>query len=419
MKKQVIIIPDEVQELALQVPKDKQNEINEVLSVTFQKIADLEMDINDISVNSIADTAAMALAKEKRILVKNARLEAAKLLDHKRKEVQNEMASYTLQDKLLLKAKQVMEIKCKAIEDVAEYKEKFLERYAAEQKLKRDLERLDKARKFHPDITIEEVEALSDELYEFFLKSLKEKYEAQQEQIRKEQEAQKEKERQQQLHRERLTSIKQYSQFFDIDTFLGGMSENDFTQFVADLRSKQAAFDKKQADILKENERLAKEAEKARKEAELKAEQERKKAREEFEEKKRLAAERMNIINSVNEYFPNVDLANLSEEEFKTLFEKAKADKKKDAEFAEQQKILKAKQEAEEKARIEAEQKAEQERKAKLEAEKAPIKEQCKVWVNNMSIEIPENLKEVEVIKNIYAKFTAYKSWALTLIEKI
>lgn len=268
MKKQVIIIPAEVQELALQVPKDKQQEINEVLSVTFQKIADLEMDINEISVNSIADTLGMSLAKEKRILVKNARLEASKLFDNKRKEVQNEMASYTLQDKLLLKAKQVMEIKCKSIEDAAEYKEKFLERYAAEQKLKRDLERLDKARKFHPQITIEEVEALSDELYEFFLNSLKNKYEAQQEEIKKAEAEQQEKDRQQQLHRERMTSVKQYGQFFDFDTFLGNISEKEFTQFVADLRGKQEAFDKKQADILKENQRLAKEAEKARIEAE-------------------------------------------------------------------------------------------------------------------------------------------------------
>ena len=405
MKK--IIIPAEVQELAVKVPKDKQQEINEVLLVTFQKIADLEMDINDISVNSIADTAAMALAKEKRILVKNARLEASKLFDHKRKEVQNEMASYTLQDKLLLKAKQVMEIKCKSIEEAAEYKEKYLERYAAEQKLKRDLERLDKARKFHPDITIEEVEALSDELYEFFLKSLKEKHEAQQEEIRKAEEAQKEKDRQQQLHKERLSSIKQYSQFFDIEKFLGGMPENDFAQFVADLRGKQDAFIREQEKILKENERLAKEAEKAR----IAKEKADRKAKEENDKREAaLAKERKEREEQQRKE------REAHEAQLKIEREAARVQVEKAAKL---QAEIKAKQEAEEKTRIEAEQKAEREREEREKAAKAPIKEQCRAWVKGMSIEIPENIKDNEVAKNIFTKFTAYKNWALTQIEKI
>jgi len=359
-----VVLPEEVQALAVQVPEDKQKIINEVLSVTFGKITTLETEINDISVTNITDTDAMKLAKEKRIAVKNARLEASKLLDLKRQEVQQEMADYQLQDKLLLKAKQVMEIKCKAIEEAAEYKEKFTERYIAEQKLKRDLERLDKARKFRPDITIEEVEAFSDELYNFFLDSLKKEYEAEQERIKKaNEEAIKEQERQR-LHRERLSSIKQYSQFFDVDSFFGDMSQNQFASVVNDLRTQKEKYDHEQAEIKKR----AEEAEKARIEAQKK---------ERIEREKRKAIEKELKDKKAAEQKALADAENARKE--KELMERLAAEK---------------------------------ETKRLRDLAKAPVKEQLNKWVDDMTIVIPQNLTENEMAKLIFGTFNKFKNWA-------
>ncbi len=57
------------------------------------------------------------LAEVARKNSKQARLSAEKIFDAKREEVQNLKAEFDLEDKLWLKAKQVMQIKFKAIEE--------------------------------------------------------------------------------------------------------------------------------------------------------------------------------------------------------------------------------------------------------------------------------------------------------------
>lgn len=410
-----VIIPEEVKALAVKVPEQRKEEINAILHNVFSKVFTAGAEIEAIQVNSIADTKQMELAKEKRLEVKRIRLEATKMLDAQRQEVQNAMSGYQLEDKLLLKTKQVMEIQCKAIEEAAEYKEKYLERYAAEQKLKRDMERLEEARKYTDDVTIDVVEAMTDELFSFFLCSLKTEYEARKEAERKEQEEREKKVWQDNLHKKRLSSIKQYSQFFDIDSYFGEMSDEEFDKVQKDLEKKYNDYHKEQERIRKENEKL-------------KAEQER---------RKEIASARLKELNGLFQFIPaHTDYIAMTDTEFKKLLAQATREKARfeaDAKIKQQQldeerKLAeqKAKEQEAENKRLQNELEARrrmEEEKAKAEAEeKAKVaqmseKGQLEAWVNSFEITIPENLKHNETAKLILATHNKFKIWAINQIK--
>lgn len=179
------IIPTEIQELSLKVPQNKQGEVGLILSQVFQKTNDWENQIAKINVNSVDDTEQMSQAKKIRLEVKKARLEAEKKIDLKRKEVQLRMADDKLEDSLWLKAKQIMQMKAKAIEEKAEWQEKFAERCKKEQKelqTKLRVEKLSKYREVNPL----EVENLSDDMFNTLLEAEKIKYEIEQKRLAEE-----------------------------------------------------------------------------------------------------------------------------------------------------------------------------------------------------------------------------------------
>ncbi len=120
----------------------KQNQISETLGVFFNKAAEWDATIKSIVITSPEETGKMKMAKEGRLTLKNMRLEAEKIVKYKRDEVKYLMANYVLEDKLWLKAGQMMEATFKNLETKLEEKEKFAERWNAEQKEKLKNERL-------------------------------------------------------------------------------------------------------------------------------------------------------------------------------------------------------------------------------------------------------------------------------------
>ena len=133
MEVQIITLPTEVNELAVKVSANKQAEVQTVLQQIFTGTDDWEKQVDAIEVKDINDKMSIELAEVARKNSKQARLSAEKIFDAKREGVQNLKAEFDLEDKLWLKAKQVMQIKFKAIEEKAEWKANFVKRFEAEQ----------------------------------------------------------------------------------------------------------------------------------------------------------------------------------------------------------------------------------------------------------------------------------------------
>ena len=128
MEKQIITLPQEVSELAVKVSAKKQAEVQNVLQQIFTGTDGWAKLIDAIEVKDINDKISIELAEVARKNSKQARLTAEKIFDVKRQEVQRLKAEFDLEDKLWLKAKQVMQIKFKAIEEKAEWKANFVKR---------------------------------------------------------------------------------------------------------------------------------------------------------------------------------------------------------------------------------------------------------------------------------------------------
>lgn len=121
----------------------KQNEIAQTLGQFFNKAAEWDATIQNIVITSPEETGKMKMAKAGRLTLKTMRLEAEKIVKAKRDELKYVMANYVLEDKLWLKAGQMMEATYKNLETKLEEKEKFAERWEAEQKEKLRAQRLE------------------------------------------------------------------------------------------------------------------------------------------------------------------------------------------------------------------------------------------------------------------------------------
>jgi hypothetical protein len=251
----VIQLPDEVKELALKVSENKQAEVNTVLNQIFTGTADWESQVDAIEVKDITDTLSIAMADAARKNAKTARLSAEKIFDAKRDEVQAIKAEYDLEDKLWLKAKQIMQIKFKAIEEKAEYKADFVKRYNAEQKELKVQIRINQVQKFNPEINRIEFESMSDESFTMFLTSVEKAYN---DRI--------EKEKQDKLYFVRREEMTRFQDFFtNIADFnlceFGKISESEYNELKEKVLSAKNSFDAEQERISIENEQLKKEAE--------------------------------------------------------------------------------------------------------------------------------------------------------------
>ena len=162
-------LPIELSTLANEVDESKRIAVTTSLNDVFNKTQALLESVEQIEISSPDETDKMKLANTLRLEAKNERLAAEKLFDAKRSDVQQQMARYKTEDALYLKAKQTMQIQYKHIEEVAEYKAKFAERYEAEQKELRYAERVAKLQPYNVDLTFINLREMPDESFQAFL----------------------------------------------------------------------------------------------------------------------------------------------------------------------------------------------------------------------------------------------------------
>ena len=362
---QLVVLPQEVSVLAERVATEKREEVNNILNQLFSGTESWKQQISNIKVKDHTDTMAMQMADTARLNVKKARLEAEKLFDSKREEVQKIKAEFDLEDKLWLKSKQIMQELFKSIEQEAEYKANTLKRYEVEQKEKRTQERLEKIIKYNPTISRFDIENLSEEMFTTLLNGVEKEYNDRIESEKKAEEERIAKEKAEAEERERIRL------------------ENERLRKEAEEKEKQLAAERAKAEA----ERKAIE-EKAAKERAI-AEEKARKEREEAAHKLQAEQEAARIAQQKAE----AEKAKLQ----------AEIQAKKDAEIAEQKRLQ----------QIEIEKQKEAEKLAK-----APIKKQLDVWVNSFSI--PQNpIENNEVSKQIVEKFESFKKWSLQQINNL
>lgn len=358
----VIILPTEVQELALKVSDQKKSEVNTVLNQIFAGTSDWEKQVDAIDVKGITDVMSIRLADAARKNVKSARLTAEKVFDAKREEVQQKKSEYDLEDKLWLKSKQIMQIKFKAIEEKAEWKARFVERHEAEQKELRAQIRIEKVSKFNPELNRSEFENMSDEMFSIFLSGIEKSFNDKIEAARKAEEERIAKEKAAEEERQRM------------------IAENERLKAEREAKEKELAEQKAKAD----KERKLAEA----KEAELKANAEK----------------------------------DRKDAEAKAAKLKAESDAKLKAEREAKEKIeaeLKAKQQDEEKRLKEIEYAERKKKEDEAKAAKAPKKQKLNVWIDSVSLVAPVGLESDPLSKEIIEKFNGFKSWAKSKIESL
>lgn len=328
MENEIIeLLPVEIKDLALKVNPEKQKEVQVVLNQIFAGTADWEKQVDLIEVKDVNDKMSIQLADTARKNAKQARLNAEKIFDAKRDEVQIRMSSDKLEDALWLKSKQIMQLKFKHIEEKAEFKANYVQRYEAEQKKLRTEIRLQKVLKFNPGIQQVEIENLSDEMFNIFLSGIEKTYNDKIEAERKAEAERIQKEKEAEAERQRI------------------IAENER------LKKEQIESEKKAAEERKKQEAIIAEQKKKEFALKQKADAERKIAEEKAKKEKEIADAKL------------------------------KAEKEKSEKL---QAALKQKAEAEriEKERIE---------KEKQKALKAPDKQKIKLFATNISsLQLPE-----------------------------
>jgi hypothetical protein len=126
------------------IEKSKGSAITESLNVFFAKAQEWDSIISGIVINDISETGKMRMAREGRLTLKNLRLDSDKVVKAKRDEIKYRMANDLLEDKLWLKAGQMVEAVYKNLETKLEEKEKFAERKEQDRKEKIRNERIQK-----------------------------------------------------------------------------------------------------------------------------------------------------------------------------------------------------------------------------------------------------------------------------------
>ena len=281
METKIIVLPQEINELAMKVSSNKQAEVQIILQQIFTGTDDWEKQVDAIEVKGIDDKMSIDLAEVARKNSKQARLSAEKIFDAKRDEVQNLKAEFDLEDKLWLKAKQVMQLKFKAIEEKAEWKANFAKRFEAEQKELRTQKRIVEVSKFS-EINRFEFENMSDETFVSFLNGIKTTFEAkieaeklEKERIEKERLAEKERIEAQRIENEKLKlEAEKREKEIEAERAKAKLeSDRIEAENNAKLKAEQDAKAKLEAELKAKIEAENK-AENERKEAELKAQKE-------------------------------------------------------------------------------------------------------------------------------------------------
>ena len=176
MKNELVVLPQEVEQLAKNVSAEKRNEVQRVLNSVFNGVSKMRKQLDSVDVEDENDKVNMRLANTIRLGVRSVRLDAEKVFDAKRSEVQQAMMSFKTEDALWLKAKQTMQILTKEIEANAKWKEQTKERIEAERKELKTQKREQAISKFNPEISRVEFENMSDETFNVMLAGIEKEY---------------------------------------------------------------------------------------------------------------------------------------------------------------------------------------------------------------------------------------------------
>lgn len=363
-----------VQSSGLEV--EKQNEIGSTLGRFFEKASEWSGKIDSIVVTDPTDTITMNMAREGRLGLRSMRLEAEKLVKEKRQSVQSAMSAFTLEDKLWLKAGQMMELTFKHLEGKLEDQEKFAERFEADRRAKLKADRL----------------AILAPLGYFDGNGL-----------------------------DTMTDVA-------FDALLGGLKAQIEAKEAAERQAEAERIAKEKAEreererIAAENARLKAEAE--AKEKELAAERERAEAARQRAENERLeAAAKANRERLEAEAKAKAERDAIEAQAAKERAEAAAKLKAEQDRIAELERAAKAKEASElaEKARIEAQRIAD-EKAAKAAAEKAakaPKKEKLTKWIDGLELSAPAEFADDLIVGGILQKFDAFKNWAKTQVDAL
>ena len=306
MSNELMVIPQELEAMAVSLPNEKKLEIVSAVKNVFENVQKMRVQLEAINVADENDKVSMKLANTVRMAIRTERLAAEKFIDSKRETVQMLMSDFKTEDALWLKTKQLMQIETKSVEDLAKYKETTGERIMAERKATLEAQRQLEVSKYteYPAAQLSDMEM---QVYEAYLQGLKVAYEAKIEAERKE-----EAERLASIEAERLEQIRI-------------KEENARLQAESEQKEKELAAERAKAEA--ERKALEEKARKEREEAEsiLKAEQE--KARIEAEkaakEKAALEAELKAKQQAEAEAVAKRNAEILAEEKAKALAAKA------------------------------------------------------------------------------------------------
>ena len=265
METNLVVLPQEVAQIAENVSVEKRNEVQSVLNSVFNGVAKMREQLDGVIVEDVNDKVNMKLANTIRLGVRQVRLDAEKTFDAKRAEVQQQMLSYKTEDQLWLKAKQTMQILTKEIEENARWKEETRIRFEAEQKELKAQQRMLKVSKIAPEIQRADFENMSDESFEIFYAGIEKQYNDKIEAEKKAEEERIAKEKAEEEERERL------------------MKENERLKAEAEAKEKQLAEERVKAE--EERKRIEEKARKEKEDLEAKIREEEEKKDKERKEK--------------------------------------------------------------------------------------------------------------------------------------
>ena len=246
--------------------------------------------------------------------------------------------------------------------------EKHFENIEKERLNKLQAERVAELEPYLEDAHERDLSCMEQDVWESYLKTKKDDYNARIEAEKKLEAERLEEDRKQKQYNERMLEFSPYSLFTE-KTIQLGMDEKEYQKVLKEAKESKSKHDKEQEELRKEKERLEKEREAER----LKAEKERKEREKEREEARQREA-------------------------------KIQAE-------------LKAERDAKEKAEQEKKAEAERLKKEQEELKKAPVKNQLQKWVDGF--ELPSTDVDNETSKIIKHKFEAFKKWSKEQINNI
>lgn len=302
------------------IEPQKQNQIVEALGQFFNKVPEWEQMISGIVITDPSEVGKMKMAREARLSLQKTRTSAKKFVDDKRNEVKARMANDVLEDKLWLKLFQIMEATFKNLEGKAEEKEKFAERWEAENKERLRIERTELLSPYVEDVSIYPLGDFNEESFKNLLNGQKLAYEARIEAEKKAEQERiaKEKAEAERLEAERIERERVESEFKREQAEKEAAFAKEIAAAAERERVEREAREKAEA-ILKEKEAAEK---RAKQEEEKRIEQQRKE--QELAEKKAKRAPDKQKLTDLSTAIKSISIPECKSEEGRSIIENTK-----------------------------------------------------------------------------------------------